>query len=207
MRRIPLPFTYDDGGRLASGRRGDAGDCVVRAIAIATGQTYSQVYVDLGGFAALAASRRRDPAKRRPRSVRDGVPRQAYDAYLAAIGWVWRPTMAVGSGCQVHLAAGELPQGRLVCRLSGHLTAVVDGVVRDTFDPGRDGTRCVYGYWQMGPVGLTGSAAAWTAQRERSTAVRESIPALALAGDVDVANAGHTGPARARLRRSGPDYV
>lgn len=26
--------------------------------------------------------------------------------------------------------------------------AVVDGVVRDTHDPSRDGTRCVYGYWR-----------------------------------------------------------
>lgn len=28
-----------------------------------------------------------------------------------------------------------------------HLCAVVNGVVRDTYDPSRCGTRCVYGYW------------------------------------------------------------
>ena len=32
--------------------------------------------------------------------------------------------------------------------VSKHITAVVDGVIHDTFDPSRDGTRCVYGYWQ-----------------------------------------------------------
>jgi hypothetical protein len=30
---------------------------------------------------------------------------------------------------------------------SGRGVAVVDGVVRDTHDSSRDGTRCVYGFW------------------------------------------------------------
>jgi hypothetical protein len=29
-----------------------------------------------------------------------------------------------------------------------HAVAVIDGVIRDTFDPSRDGSRCVYGYYQ-----------------------------------------------------------
>lgn len=57
------------------------------------------------------------------------------------------PTMAIGSGCKVHLRADELPTGRLVVSVSKHLVAVVDGVVHDTHDPRRGGTRCVYGYW------------------------------------------------------------
>ncbi len=28
-----------------------------------------------------------------------------------------------------------------------HYTAVIDGVINDTHDPSREGTRCVYGYW------------------------------------------------------------
>ena len=32
-------------------------------------------------------------------------------------------------------------------RLSGHLAAVIDGVVHDIHDCSRDGTRCVYGYF------------------------------------------------------------
>jgi hypothetical protein len=60
----------------------------------------------------------------------------------------WVPTMAIGSGCQHHLRADQLPGGRLVVCLSGRLTAVVDGVVHDTQDPSRWGTRCVYGYFR-----------------------------------------------------------
>lgn len=39
------------------------------------------------------------------------------------------------------------PDGTVV-RLSKHFTAVIDGVVHDTHDPSRDGTRCVYGIWR-----------------------------------------------------------
>ena len=56
----------------------------------------------------------------------------------------------IGTGCVAHLAPGELPEGRVVARVSKHLTAVIDGVIRDTFDPSRGGTRCVYGYWRKG---------------------------------------------------------
>ena len=55
--------------------------------------------------------------------------------------------MAIGSGCTVHLRADELPPGRLIVGVSRHTTAVINGVVHDTHDPTRGGTRCVYGYW------------------------------------------------------------
>jgi len=55
--------------------------------------------------------------------------------------------MRIGQGCTVHLRAEELPGGRLVVRVTRHLCAVVDGVIHDTHDPSRKGTRCVYGYW------------------------------------------------------------
>ena len=56
--------------------------------------------------------------------------------------------MAIGQACKVHLSSDELPSGRLVVSVSKHVTAVIDGVIHDTHDPGRDGTRCVYGYWK-----------------------------------------------------------
>lgn len=56
--------------------------------------------------------------------------------------------MKVGSGCQMRLNAKELPSGRLIAKVSKHLVAVIDGVVHDTEDPSRGGTRCVYGYFR-----------------------------------------------------------
>lgn len=133
MPRRPLPWEYDDGGRSAAGYRGDAGDCVVRSLAIATETPYQEVYDDL--------------RQRIGGTPRDGVAKKHAGAYLTERGYEWVAKMSIGSGCTTHLAVGELPAGRLVCRLSRHLVAVVDGVVRDTYDPTRDGTRCVYGYW------------------------------------------------------------
>jgi hypothetical protein len=151
---IGLPWVEDDGGRAAAGFVGQTGDCVVRAIAIAAQLPYARAYDDLRHDMRNNASLRRRLERaygqhaHQHLTPRRGVPRDVYDPYLAALGYAWTPTMHVGSGCQVHLAPGELPDGRLVVRVSKHICAVIDGVVHDLADPCRDGTRCVYGYWQ-----------------------------------------------------------
>lgn len=144
-----MEWKRDDGGRAAAGFRGDAGDCVVRALAIGTGRPYREVYDELAERNAALKPKRN--AKPRPRSARNGTPRRVYEPWLFEHGWLWCPTMAIGSGCTVHLVAHELPaEGPIICRLSRHLAAVVDGVIRDTHNPSRDGTRCVYGYFEPG---------------------------------------------------------
>ena len=45
--RSNLKFVNNDGGRAAAGYRGQAGDCVVRSIAIVTGLPYQKIYNDL----------------------------------------------------------------------------------------------------------------------------------------------------------------
>lgn len=143
-----LVCRYDDGGRAAAGFAGRApGDCVCRAIAIAAELPYIDVYHRLDMIAQDEVKRqRRNPPRRS--SPRLGVWRSTYDRLLTDLGWSWTPTMSIGSGCTVHLRADELPPGRLVVSVSRHLCAVVDGVIYDTHDPSRDGTRCVYGYWR-----------------------------------------------------------
>jgi hypothetical protein len=68
---------------------------------------------------------------------------------MLELGFIWTPTMQIGSGCQTHLTADELPTGRLVCNVSRHYVAVIDGVINDTYNCSRKGKRCVYGYWMM----------------------------------------------------------
>ena len=139
-----MRFVVDDGGRYAAGYKGNAGDCVCRSIAIATGQPYRTVYEALNGL----AQRERITKRRRSRSsARDGVYKVTIRRYMADLGWTWIPTMAIGQGCKVHLRDGELPAGRLLVSLSKHVTAVIDGVIHDTHDCSRNGNRCVYGYW------------------------------------------------------------
>lgn len=124
-----LPFVHDDGGRAASGYRGDASDCVVPAFSILLGRDYRNKEIG------------------RARSARDGVPMKVIHAFARDNGLRWTPTMSIGSGTIVHLRAGELPDVPLVARVTRHVCAVIDGTIRDTHDPSRDGTRAVYGYW------------------------------------------------------------
>src|SRR5581483_11873081 len=146
-----MMFVHDDGGRAAAGYKGRAGDCAVRAIAIATELEYADVYRRLFD---INRKRRRIRDRQSPRL---GTPARSASELLRALGWIWHPTMRVGAGCTVHLRADELPAGRLVVRCSHHLVAVVNGIIHDTHDPSRGGSRCVYGYW-MAPGNLESGA-------------------------------------------------
>ena len=138
------PWTYDDGGRKAAGFVGSTGDCVCRAIAIATQRPYREIYDLINEF---AASERRSKRRRGRSSARTGVFGSTQRRVIDRLGFRWVPTMQIGQGCKVHLRADELPRGRLIVAVSRHTTAVIDGVIHDIYDPSRGGTRCVYGYW------------------------------------------------------------
>lgn len=146
-------FQFNDGGRKKAGFKGFAGDCVCRSIAIATDKPYLEVYKELNSLA------KQQKTKKRKSSSRNGVHRSIYQPYLESLGWEWVPTMKIGQGCKIHLDSKELPPGKLIVRLSKHLTAVVDSVIHDTHDPQRYTIicepdkpqrvvkRCVYGYF------------------------------------------------------------
>ena len=141
-----LTYTYDDGGRLDAGFKGKAGDCVARSIAIAAGVPYAEINKAL---AKGTGEQRAGKRGKRKASADNGinVTRKWFKDYMATLGFRWVPTMKIGSGCKVHLAPGEIPNGRLVVSVSKHYVAVIDGVIRDTHNPTRGGNRCVYGYW------------------------------------------------------------
>lgn len=108
-------FVYNDGGRKEAGRKGNTGDCVTRAICIATGLPYMEVYNRLaeGNFTQRKS---KYDKKRRTRSASNGISttRKWFKDYMIELGFEWTPTMTIGSGCQVHLKADELPKGKLV---------------------------------------------------------------------------------------------
>lgn len=142
--RPPIIWQYDDGGRRAPGfRRMAPGDCAARALAIAA----QLPYLDACALVEAAAARER-PRRGNTRSdATSGVHSRTFRRLMSDLGWIWTPTMDIGTGCRVHLRRDELPSGRLIVSLSRHYAAVIDGVVRDNHDPSRDGSRCVYGYW------------------------------------------------------------
>jgi hypothetical protein len=122
---------------------------VVRAIANATGRPYQEVYdfVNEQGEKDRLTRRRRKHGKS---SARTGVYTATTKRIMKELGWRWTPCMGIGTGCTVHVRADELPKGkRLILNLSRHLSFVdtEKGVIYDTHNPDREGTRCVYGYW------------------------------------------------------------
>ena len=146
-----LRFQINDGGRSAAGYKGQAGDCAVRSIAIVTGLPYQTIYDDLfkanEKFRNTSKTRLAKSLKQKNDSPRSGIHRVVLKKYLEQLGFQWTPTMFVGKGCKVHLKKEELPSGTLLVSCSKHITVVKNGVIYDTHDCSRNGTRCVYGYW------------------------------------------------------------
>jgi hypothetical protein len=139
-----IKFVYDDGGRFTAGFKGkNSGDCVTRAIAIATDQPYKQVYKELNdlckemGFHGCSSSR-------------TGHFRKVYERYLADRGINWTPLSQIGCPSHIRVDADNLPPtGTYILRLSRHLTVWKDGALRDTHDCSRGGKRMVYGYFTV----------------------------------------------------------
>jgi hypothetical protein len=151
-------YQYDDGGRGATSSKENASERAVRAIAIATGKLYQEVY---DAITALAAPKRNAIQVSPQSSARGGINSATIRKYLESLGWTWKQTMLDDQGCTVHLVANDLPAGRLIVRLSKHLVAVIDGVVHDVYVHQRkhvscrkegelqvaSSGHCVYGYW------------------------------------------------------------
>jgi len=145
-----MEFNYNRGG-YERGSGLHRGDCVPRAITIATELPYQTVYDELKK--RLEEKRLKSNEKRyyniKPQRNKPhfGTDMRIAKQYLLDLGWKWQPTMGIGTGCKVHLKADELPKGRILCQVSNHVVAVIDGIINDTYDPSREGTRCVYGYF------------------------------------------------------------
>lgn len=146
-----IEFFYSDGGRFNAGFKGHASDCVCRAISIATNGDYATIYARLAAGNATQRKGKRNGRSHGKKTAQEGImtQRKWFKDYMHELGFTWVSCMGVGTGCKVHVAANELPAGKLVLALSRHFAAVVDGVLFDTHDSSRGGTRCVYGYYKL----------------------------------------------------------
>ena len=131
-----MEYIYSDGGR-KNYFKGVARDCVCRAITIATGRDYMEVYQSM---------------KKAIGSPRNGVftSKKPFKDWMKANGFEWHPCSGIGWKTSVHFIKGELPKGKMVCSVAKHYVAVVDDVVYDTWDSRYNSfneLRRIYGYW------------------------------------------------------------
>ncbi len=138
-----MHFIYDDGGREKAGYKGKTNDCATRAFAIATGKPYQEIY---------------DLIKANGGNPRTGVKLPVLKKVAQILHGRWIATASIGKPSTVKLVEGQLPAGRVVVNLRKHLSAVIDGTLRDTIDCQNTawvdetgvlhtGKRTVYGYW------------------------------------------------------------
>ena len=133
-----IDYRYDDGGREDAGYRGRTGDCVVRAIAICTGEDYRAVYATMAehmksnGYAASGnAYATRERNRKAPRSKGQIAARRVQDRVLEAYGFrkVRLPAGARPTFTEAHHQFGDCVVGT-----TKHVAAIVNGALRDTFD-------------------------------------------------------------------------
>lgn len=126
-----MEYVYSDGGRNQAGYTGAAGDCVVRAIAIATDLEYQVVYDALTAETRRYASNRRNKIAQKIQSLgaspRRGVYKEVYTDYLKNLGWEKRKG-------GVKLDDDTFRQGTFLCKTRKHLCCIKDGVLFDSYD-------------------------------------------------------------------------
>jgi hypothetical protein len=140
-------FTYNDGGRneafgetarLEFSKHG-VRDCVARSLAIVTGLPYEEIWdrcacVHLKDGGSYSANH----------GIHSG--REAFKALAAELGLVWVQPV------QGPFNKLDFP-ARAAVSMKGHFTAVIDGVINDTYNPTPGGRAHVYGYWMPKPLG------------------------------------------------------
>ena len=117
-----IGFVHDDGGRSAAGFRGQAGDCVARALALVTRRPYLECY------RALADAER---AAGRPRSARNGVHRHVYEPVFAAFGL---RNERLGSGPKPTWSQAHERFGDCIVKTRRHVAGLIDNALHDTAD-------------------------------------------------------------------------
>ena len=155
-----MEWVYDDGGRSKYFKGENVGDCVCRAITIATGMDYKEVYDELQRRAKCeTATQLKHHRSGKRSSARNGVFRETFKEYLSDLGWQKHSTCGFGKGVQCHLVADELPSGIVIVQVAKHLVCVIDGVIHDTYDSSckqyydehgnlcTNNRRAVYSYW------------------------------------------------------------
>ena len=118
-----IEFEYDDGGREASGRQGEARDCMVRALSIYFPHLgYDNLYAMVADANAKAG---------RPRSARNGVAtKEVRDKLMADMGFL----KAIQRGPKMTFSQAWERYGNCIVTTTRHIACLRDGALRDTFD-------------------------------------------------------------------------
>lgn len=127
-----MEWVYDTGGRENYYKALNVRDCATRAIAIANGMDYKETYMMMKKYNG-------------GESPRDGVYGFISSKMLTDLGWEYIEY----KDKDTYLADAEIPFDEIIiCKLHGHLVAVVKGVVHDTWNILKSKKpKKLIGYW------------------------------------------------------------
>lgn len=100
-------------------------DCTIRAISVLTNRTWNDIYDELSDF-ANSKSLMMDSVESIENYLDNRYPRECH--YSKKVGEF----------------AEEHPYGRYAVTMNGHITAIIDGIIYDTFDPSNRIMRCAW---------------------------------------------------------------
>lgn len=112
-----MKWIYNDGGRSLYYKAPNVRDCVCRAIAIANNEDYKIVYNTLKKYNNGV-------------TPRNGMYESVYSKLLKA--WGWKCISCENK--HIHLKEDEIPDGVIICKIKGHLVAVKNKIIYDTWD-------------------------------------------------------------------------
>lgn len=135
-----LGYQFNDGGRLAAGYKGRAGDCVPRAIAIALNLPYKQVRKELDDL-------NREMTGGLQKSTQNGTEASVSHRFLTDRGW---KLTLLNKAYLKDIDVKDAP--RIIAVMPRHTAAIINNTVLDTWDCRHSRrTKCkspiVYGYY------------------------------------------------------------
>jgi hypothetical protein len=143
------PYVYDDGGRcrefnIKPLKKNQIGDCVVRSIAIGLDQSYRRTLDELCSLSMEKGGVPNDP--------------RIYEPYLESKGWIKNKPPKIRQpnsvcyrnphGVYRKVQLRNLHLDRAIILTSGHLTAMINGVVMDIWNCSRS---CANSYYTPKP--------------------------------------------------------
>jgi len=142
---MELQFKFNDGGR-SKYFKGETGDCVTRAIAIATNEDYMTIYDQFFIRNKLYSETKKTKIAKQMKSrsnglsPRNGIYKEIYHKYLLDNGWKYISLVKFGSKERTKLDQLTHLDNIIVC-IPRHIMCMKKGVVNDIGD-----TR--YSYWE-----------------------------------------------------------
>lgn len=123
-----MEFHFNTGGREKYYKQVYVRDCATRALAIANNLDYKVAYKLMWKY--------------QNGTPRNGVSTKSTNRCLSDIGWDYHDIKSE----HIKINEFKFPNGIIICRIKGHVTTIINGIINDTWNCSKKNPEIV-GYW------------------------------------------------------------